>query len=309
MKRICPITYEWVEGERPFLFSSRGLKILSSHLTQLNPLDYTQQALRTLATVQADSVGFSGSQTKLAMGLQVQKSRFVPDSERGRYLIKTQSLNSEKTPENESITLHLASITGLETAATGLIDALEDSFVLWTRRVDCVGQKTRLKLQRFQSFFSDNDSPTTEDLVELINHQTSFPVKEKAVFFRTFLFNFLTGNSGMHAGKWHLLTDARNLTFIAPLFGLRNTHLSNENCGLESSLPIAGDGSRLDKKTIHQYLGRELLELPDSFLKRIEEEMMRHSIAWKLAIDRSYLNPHQKFDYQQILTERMGRMR
>jgi len=309
MKRICPITYEWVEEESSLLFSSKGLRKLSPHLKQLKPLDYTQQALQTLATVQADSVSFAGSQTKLAMGLQVQRSMFVPDPKRGRYLIKTQSPISEKTPENESITMHLASISGLETAATGLIDALEDSFVLWTRRVDCVGQKTRLKLQRFQSFFSDNDSPTTEDLVEVINHQTSFPVKEKAVFFRAFLFNFLTGNSGMHAGKWHLLTDVRNITSIAPLFGLRNTHLNTENCGLESSLPIAGDGSRLDKKTIHQYLGRELLQLPGSFLKRTEEEMMRHTIAWKLAIDRSYLNANQKFDYHQILNERIGRLR
>ena len=81
----------------------------------------------------------------------------------------------------------------------------------------------------------------------------------------------------MHAGKWHLLTDTRNLTSIAPLFGLRNTHLSNGNGSLESTLPIADNGSRLDKKTIHHYLGRELLQLPTSFLKRTEENLIRHN--------------------------------
>ena len=188
MKRICPITYEWVEQESSFPFSSRGLKTLSPHLKQLNPLDYTQQALQTLASVQADTVSFPGSQTKLAMGLQVQRSMFVPDPERGRYLIKAQAPGCEKMPENESITMHLASISGLKTAATGLIDALEDSFVLWTRRVDRVGQKKRLKLQSFQSFFPENKSPATEDLIEVIKPPDIFSRKRESRVFQSISF-------------------------------------------------------------------------------------------------------------------------
>ena len=310
MKRICPITYEWVDVDLPNPFNRNGLRRLSPHLTQLQPLDYTHQGIRTLAEAQSDSLAFPGSQAKLSMSLSVQQAALAPDQLRGRYLVKPQHADIEKLPENESITLHLARIAGLDTAPFGLIDTLEDSFALWTRRVDRIGQNTTLKRVSFAEILQQTgEAHTTENLIQVINDHTSFPVKERATLFRVFLFNFLTCNSGMHAGKWHLLTDSRGITSIAPLFGLRNSQLAGTSGTPESSLPIANNGSRLDKPTIHRYLGCELLQLPDTFINNTVQGMLRHAIAWKLAIDRSYLSTNQKFDYQQSLTERIGRLR
>ena len=309
MKRICPILFDWTEQESAYPFSSLGLKKLSPHLRTLKPLDFTQQGIRTLAEAQNEHFRFPGNQPKLAMRLEVKQSRFQTDPHRGRYLIKAQHPSIEKIPENEAITLHLAAIAGIETAACGLIDTIDDSFALWSRRVDRIGQSTRLDLVRLASLIPDHSaSATTETLIQLIDQHTTFPVKEKSKFYRIFLFNFLVANAQMHAGKWHLLTDKNNITSIAPLFGVRNT-LLYESEGLESSLPLGDNGTRLDKKWIYEYLGKELLQLPETHILKVSREMLRHAIAWKLAIDRSYLSPTQKFDYQQILNERVNRLR
>ena len=310
MKRICPITFEWTEQPHPFPFTPSGLRRLSPHLKQLQALEQSHDELRALAVEQKSVHSFPGSQAKTLMTLAVKQCSFIPDAQRGRYLIKPQDALHERVPENEAITLHLASVAGIETAPCGLIDTLEPSagFALWSRRLDRVGQGTTLPLIPFASLLPDAESVSMESMVAILNAHTTFPMKERAAFFQTVLFNFLVGNSGMHAGKWHLLTDASGITRLAPRFGLRNTQLT-EPGGLECSLPLGSNGHRVDKATLLNYLGQELLGLPESFVNQSVNGLLHHSIAWKLALERSYLLPRQKFDYQLLLTERCNRLR
>ncbi len=308
MKRICPITYEWIESNDANPFDPKGLKQLSPHLKNLSPLQFTQEQLRSLSQEHKESLQLCGGQPKVSMKLEVKSAEFSPDPRRGRYVIKAQHPTLELVPENESITLHLANIGEIKTAPFGLVDIEDNTFALWTRRVDRIGQATKLGLRSLASLLPEGEEATTETLIELINEHTTFPVRERAIFYQTFLFNFIVSNTEMHAGKWQLLTDKNGVTGIAPLFGIRNTALTGI-CGLESSLPLADNGSRLDKSTLYQYLAIERLQLPKSYVTKISQNMLSHAIAWKLAIDRSYLSSRQKFDYQQILTERVNRLR
>ncbi len=90
---------------------------------------------------------------------------------------------------------------------------------------------------------------------------------------------------------------------------VRNTGLPPSSSSLESSLPLAGNGTRIDKPMLFQYLASEQLKLPEPFVRKTTDAMLHHAIAWKLALDRSYLSARQKFDYQQLLTERVNRIR
>lgn len=310
MNRICPITLEWIEQAHPHPFHPNGLRKLSPHLTQLHALPHTHESLQSLAIEQRKQQNLGETHTSVAMRLEVQRGCFAPDVQRGRYWITPQDPGCERMPENEALTLHLARMAGIDTVVSGLIDTADPNhgFALWTRRVDRIGQATQLPLVPFAKLLPPDTEATTEAMVSIIDTHTTFPARERAAFFQTVLFNFLVGNSGMLADQWHLLTDARGIKRLAPRLALRNTQLT-EPGAFESSLPLGGNGTRVDKSMLLKYLGKELLRLPDSFLRKRVDGLLRHGTAWKLALERSYLLPRQKFDYQLILNERANRLR
>jgi serine/threonine-protein kinase HipA len=82
----CPITYQSCDG----LYSAKGLKLLSSRLTDLKELPFSAQELRREAAARSDKMSIHGVQPKLSARLNTKKLCFDIVDKDGHYILKPQ---------------------------------------------------------------------------------------------------------------------------------------------------------------------------------------------------------------------------
>src|SRR5580692_376902 len=117
MKR-CPITYDEISDHEQY--SKRGLRLLSPALKNLNQIQLTAEEQRKEAVARAGKMSIQGVQTKLSALLRVKEEFFEIVDNHGRYILKTQSSLYPEVPENEAITMSMASTIGLDVPVHGL---------------------------------------------------------------------------------------------------------------------------------------------------------------------------------------------
>ena len=112
----CPITYDLC-GSEPY--SQKGLKLLSNALKVLSNL--TAEELRAEAMVRACKMSIQGVQPKLSAVLNIKNGFFETIDLNGKYILKPQHPYFPELPQNEDLTMRLASSIGIEVPLHGLI--------------------------------------------------------------------------------------------------------------------------------------------------------------------------------------------
>ena len=113
----CPITYEESESK----YSANGLKLLSRNLSDLKDIEYSAEEQRHEAAVRATKMSIQGVQPKLSAILNIQHSKLEIVDINGKYIIKPQHHIYPQLPENEDLTMKMASICGINTPIHGMI--------------------------------------------------------------------------------------------------------------------------------------------------------------------------------------------
>ena len=113
----CPITYESCEGK----YSNHGLKLLSPNLKELCDFPYTAKEQIQMASQFAAKLSIQGIQPKLSLKLNTKKHLFEIVAKGGRFILKPPHQVYEEVPENEDVTMRLASKIGIEVPFHGMI--------------------------------------------------------------------------------------------------------------------------------------------------------------------------------------------
>nr|HMN50223.1 HipA domain-containing protein [Ignavibacteriaceae bacterium] len=108
---ICPITYQPCGDKK---YSDKGLKLLSRNLTQLKDLPLTQEEQLREAAIRADKMSIQGVQPKLSAKLNIKDEVFDVVDRGGEYILKPQNNFYPEMPENESLTMKMAELIGIE---------------------------------------------------------------------------------------------------------------------------------------------------------------------------------------------------
>ena len=143
----------------------------------------------------------------------------------GRYIVKPPHLIYAELPENEALTMSLATSVGIEVPVHGLLvngDATRSYFV---RRFDRAGWAKRPVEDFAQLSGANRDTKydsSTERLIEIIDRFCTFPALERIKFFDRLLGAFLTGNEDMHLKNWSLVTRDDKVE-LSPAYDLLNT--------------------------------------------------------------------------------------
>src|SRR5438132_527159 len=133
MKR-CPITYEIIASQENY--SQRGLRLLSSQLKNLKPLELTAQEQRQEALARVGKMSIQGIQAKLSAKLKIKEERFEVVDQNGHFIFKPQSNHYVELPQNEAITMSMAETIGLEVPVHGLIYSKDNSMTYFIKRFD-----------------------------------------------------------------------------------------------------------------------------------------------------------------------------
>ncbi|MBS0626529.1 MAG: HipA domain-containing protein [Verrucomicrobia bacterium] len=300
----CPITYEHTENH----YSEKGLKLLK--LTQLKDFPYGRSQQLELAVSYSDKLSFSGVQPKLNAKIDPKLSTFEPVRSGGIFILKLPHAMYEDLPQNEDLTMRMASLAKIEVPLHGMVYAVDRSLVYFVKRFDRNGRK-KLPVEDFGQLAglpkeAKYDS-SMEKLIPIIDRFCTFKHTEKTKLFRLTLFNFLVGNEDMHLKNFSLMTTEAGVVQLTPAYDLINSTIVMK-AKEEIGLPLNGKKSNFKRADFIEYFGTQRLNLPESLIAQILSDLASCLIPWKELIEHSFLKPEKKEDYAKLLEERAFRL-
>lgn len=308
MKR-CPITYEAISTTENY--SSRGLKLLSPHLTQLAPLAFSAAEQRAESLTRAGKMSIQGVQPKLSACLKTTAGYFELVDQGGHYILKPQSEYYPELPENEALSMSLAATIGIEVPVHGLLYCKDNSMTYFIKRFDRSGHHNKLAVEDFaqlaQLSRDTKYNSSMERVAKIIATYCSFPKLEAINFFKRTLFNFLIGNEDMHVKNFSLITRGKKIT-LAPAYDLLNTTIVQPNAKEELALPLNGKKNNLTARDFFEYFATQQLNLNQHAVTEVTQQIKQAMPDWKVLISHSFLSKPLQIKYLHLLSERLGRL-
>lgn len=302
----CPISYNLCGNA---LYNKQGLRLLSASLKSLAPLKYTAEELRTEAMLRAIKISIQGVQPKLSAVLNIKEGRFEVVDIKGRFILKPQHHIFPELPQNEDLTMRLASSVGIRVPLHGLVYSKDHSLTYFIKRFDRKGQKDKVPVEDFaQLSGSSRDTKynySMEKLVGLIDDYCTFPAIEKAKLFRLVLFNHLVGNEDMHLKNYSVITRD-HIVKLSPAYDLLNSSIVLKNAKEEIALPVKGKKSKLNASVLIDYFGRERCGLTEKISEHIVDQIRKAISGWVQIIDSSFLSIEMKEKYIQLVQKRVN---
>ncbi len=301
---ICPITYQPCGDKK---YSVKGLKLLSRNLTQLKDLPLTQEEQLREAAIRADKMSIQGVQPKLSAKLNIKDEVFDVVDRGGEYILKPQNNFYPEMPENESLTMKMAELIGIEVPLSGMIYSSDGKFTYFIKRFDRYGRNKKLSVEDFAQLAGKSRETkydySMEKLVTLIETFCTFPAIEKVKLFRLTIFNFLVGNEDMHLKNFSLITRD-NKVELSPAYDLLNTTILVPRTQEEIALPIAGKKRNLSAKILTDYFAKERMKLNDTIISQVLNKINSEWDNWKKLITISFLSNEMKEKYLELMKKR-----
>ena len=301
---ICPITYQPCGDKK---YSDNGLKLLSRNLTQLKDLPLTQEEQLREAAIRADKMSIQGVQPKLSAKLNVKDEVFDIVDRDGEYILKPQNNFYPELPENESLTMKLAELIGVEVPLSGIIYSSDGKFTYFIKRFDRYGRNKKLSLEDFAQLAGKSRETkydySMEKLITLIDTFCTFPAIEKVKLFRLSIFNFLIGNEDMHLKNFSLITRD-NKVELSPAYDLLNTTIVVPKSQEEIALPLAGKKRNLSTKILIDYFAKERLKLNPTIISQVFNRINTEWNNWEKLIKISFLSNEMKEKYFELMKKR-----
>ncbi len=306
---VCPITYEPCGDNK---YSTKGLKLLSSTLEDLNDLPFTQEEQLKEAASRAVKMSVQGVQPKLSARLKVKEKMFEVVDRYGDYILKPQSNFYPEVPENEDLSMRMAHIAGIEIPLHGLVYSIDGRFTYFIKRFDRYGKKKKRSLEDFAQLAGKSRETkydfSMEKIVAILDEYCTFPVIERIKLFRLTIFNFLIGNEDMHLKNYSLITR-NNKVELSPGYDLLNTTIALPNPQEEIALPLAGKKRNLNSNVLISYWGKERLGLNDKVINQVVSTFTKMWDEWERLINISFLSQKMKGNYLELLNSRRERLK
>lgn len=205
------------------------------------------------AQIVIKSVAVTGVQPKLSLHLEKHKnevSRLTIVGLHGDYILKPPSTEYVELPENEDLTMHLASLAKIKTAQHCLIRLASGELAYITKRFDR-NKNGKVALEDFcqltENLTEHKYRGSIENIGKTARQYTTNKGIELIRLFELVLFCYLTGNADMHLKNFALLENAFGEYELSPSYDLLSTALVIPDDKDESALNINGKKRKLKK--------------------------------------------------------------
>lgn len=304
----CSITYLPC-GDK--MYSAKGLKLLASGLSQLGKLEYTAEEQRTEAFNRGAEMSIQGVQPKLSAILNIKKEKFDIVDRKGRYILKPQHNFFPEMPENEDITMRLASLIGLDVPIHGMIWAKDNTLTYFIKRFDRKGQNDKIPIEDFAQLAGlSRDTKynySMEKVVNLIDKFCTFPSLDKVKLFKLVLFSFIIGNEDMHLKNFSIINHDGKIE-LSPCYDLVNTTIEYKRPIEEIALPLRGNKENLTRNMLVKYFGKERCDLTDKTIDKVLKSIIDAHPKWIEEINNCFLSSEMKEKYLELVDSRFTRL-
>lgn len=260
-----------------------------------------------------DRVAISGVQKKLSLRLDktsAARRRLIIVGFDGDIILKAPSDEYPELPELEDATMHMAEACGITVVPHGLCRFLSGEFAYLARRVDRMpmGEKIPMEdcCQIAGKMTEQKYHGSVEQVGKLIHRYSVAPGLDRVNFFEVLLFCFLTGNADMHLKNFSLLRVPEGHR-LAPAYDLLPTALLLSEDDEDSALTVDGRKKNLTRRAFLR--AASTMGLPDSAARNAIGYMLDRMPAAMALLRRSFVSPGTIDRYEQLIAERMGRLR
>ena len=273
-------------------------------------LTLNKEQLETLAKeIIVRSIAVTGVQPKLSLQLEKTRNeapRLTLVGLYGDYILKPPSEQYPCLPENEDLTMHLAEVAGIRTAAHSLIRLSSGELAYITRRFDRQnGQKIAVEdfCQLTETLTEHKYRGSVEKIGKLVRQFTTNKGYEQQRLFELILFCYLTGNTDMHLKNYAVIENALGQYELSPAYDLLSTLLVlfDEE---ESALTINGKKNRL-KRTDFDSVAKSL-QINEKTVAAIYQRFAKILPAWQQWIERSFLPAEMKKQYSDLIIAKLA---
>ena len=272
-------------------------------------LTLNKEQLETFAKeIILKSIAVTGVQPKLSLQLEKARNetpRLTLVGLYGDYILKPPSEQYPCLPENEDLTMHLAEVASIRTAAHSLIRLSSGELAYITRRFDRQnGQKIAVEdfCQLSETLTEHKYRGSVEKIGKLVRQFTTNKGYEQQRLFELILFCYLTGNTDMHLKNYALIENTLGQYELSPAYDLLSTLLvlSDEE---ESALTINGKKNRL-KRTDFDSLAKSL-QINEKTVAAIYQRFAKILPIWQQWIERSFLSAEMKKQYSDLIIAKL----
>ncbi|HAD01494.1 MAG TPA: toxin HipA [Porphyromonadaceae bacterium] len=272
-------------------------------------LPYTKDDIESLALqVVRSQVTVTGVQPKLSVDLEKEangKKRFTIVGLWGKYILKPQTELYVNLPENEDLTMHLATMVNIKTVPHSLIRFKDGSLAYITKRIDRDKKKGKIHMedmcQLTEKLTEQKYKGSHEQIAKIIMLHSAYPVLDLLTYFEVLLFCYLTGNADMHLKNFSLYKPA-NEYILAPAYDLLSTKLVLPDDKDELALTLNARKRKLKKSDFNNLLNT--YKIDEKVIENIYEKYRKIVPQWLNFIDTSFLPQQMKEEYKSIINKR-----
>ncbi len=312
MKR-CLYCYKPIEADEVDFHQSCSRKMFGQPFPP--ELPYTEEQMKELAAmIIQNNVTVTGVQPKLSLHLASGEGkqgpkRFTIVGLWGGYILKPPTAHYPQLPEIEDLTMHLASIAGINVVPHSLIRLKSGNLAYITKRIDRV-KKSKLHMedmcQLTERLTEEKYNGSYEQIAKAIVKYSSNPGLDTVNFFEQVLFSFITGNADMHLKNFSLISDPAAGNVLSPAYDMVATALVNTKDDEDLALTLNGKKKRISRKDFISAFNSSNLspKQTENIFTRIERSVQE----WKDFIRISFLSEKNKVLMNEIIMDRFRRL-
>lgn len=308
----CLSCYKKIENSDQDFHEKCSKKIFKSKNAPV--LDYTLDEINDLAKeVIKKRIAIPGVQPKLSLTLgntdTPEKRLTIVGLWEGLYILKPQNKEFSELPQNEDLTMHLAEIAGIKTAAHSLIRFKSGELAYLSTRFDRVVKRNKvLKIHQEDMcqitglLTEDKYNSSMEKIAKAVNTYTTNKGLELLELFKVTLFSFLTGNSDMHLKNFSLVYNNDGLTTLSPAYDLLATKLVMPEDTEEVALTICGKKNRMNIQGFRSFA--EYCKINDKACENVLKNFEKCLPLFREMILMSFLSDDMAQKYLNLVNER-----
>lgn len=303
----CLYCYQSLEQGQVDFHPQCSKKIFGTAVPPVLP--YTKADIESLALeVVRSQVTITGVQPKLSVDLEKGKGgekRFTIVGLWGEYILKPQTEQYPSLPENEDLTMHLASLARIKTVPHSLIRFQDGSLAYITKRIDRDKKGVKIPMedmcQLTEKLTEQKYKGSHEQIAKKIVELSAYPVLDLINYFEVLLFCYLIGNADMHLKNFSLYKKVGECV-LAPAYDLLSTKLVIPQDNEELALTLNGKKSKLKKVDFDSLL--KTMKVDDKAIENVYDKFRKVIPEWLLFIDSSFLPDEMKEQYKTLIQEK-----
>jgi serine/threonine-protein kinase HipA len=255
-------------------------------------------------------IAVTGVQPKLSVTLEKvkDKNRLTIVGLWGEYILKPFHAKYPHIAETEDLTMHLASVFGINVCKHALIRATDGSLAYIAKRFD----REKKKKIHIEDFCQLSEFPTEnkykgsyEQAGKIILKYCSNAGFDALNYFELLLFSYLTNNNDMHLKNFSLIYKNGAIS-LSPAYDLLNVKIIYPKDPEDLALMLGGKKTNIQKIDFIN-LGR-LLKISDKAIEKVFEKFHSHNDEINQWIDNSFLGEKEKKLYKDIWLKKQRKM-